>query len=520
MPANIELIQLQSSDDVTIVRDRLSYLRGRSVLIIWPERGTTLTRKLDLVLIQREATRLAIRLAFVTHDTTVTRSALELGISVFETIGGAQRAKWQRNRAKVFTGRAQRPDDQPDIESLAPVASRLRAETTVSGQGRVRLVMRVIASILFITVIGVVAYIALPSATIIILPTQTQAEISTPITADPTFTQDQIDVENGIIPALTVRAEVEERATIETSGARSFGATPAIGSVVFINTTTIATEIPLGTFVSTSAGTPIIFRTMQAAAVAGGAGLQIEVPVEAVTESAGEVGNNIPVGLINSIIGNLNSSLQVRNLAPTYGGTSRQIRVVTDDDYRRLNDIIRQQLQERAYAEMLPRIGEDQFIIPESIRITEERDDWTSYDQAVADESDTVSLTMRAVVEATAIDMRVAEQIAYVQLSSQIPRGRSIDLDTLVYERSPQVTIDVDGRASFTLMARGSITVQIDTAQLQQRLAGLSLSEAQRYLTSTLDLAGDTQPQIELSPDWFGQMPILPNRIVILQGGA
>jgi len=520
MPTHIELIQLETSDDVTSVRDRLSYLRGRNVLLIWPERGTTLTRKLDLVLLQREASRHAVRLALVTHDTAVSRSAIELGLSVFETIGSAQRAKWQRPRTRTFTTRAQRPLDQPDVQALAPIASRLRppAVDLSPAQRRVRLAARLTALIVFVTVIAAVAFVALPSATVIIIPSQNQAEITASITADPNIGQDQIDVENGIVPALTLRAEIEERASIATTGVRSFGATPALGSVVFINTTSSPVDIPLGTFVSTSAGTPIIFRTTQAAVVTGGEGLQIEVPIEAVPESAGEVGNDIQVGLINTIIGNLADQLQVRNLAPTYGGTSQQIRVVTQDDRTRLNDILRQQIQQRAYSEMLPRIGEDQFLIPESIRITEERDDWTIYDQEVGQESDAVSLTMRAVVEATAVDMRIAEQLAYVRLSNQIPRGRSIDLESLIYQRAADVAIDAEGRASFTLTARGDITVLIDVVQLQQRLAGLSLSDAQRYLTSTLALAENTQPQIELSPDWFGRMPLLPSRIVVLRG--
>jgi|ADGO01.1.fsa_nt_gi hypothetical protein len=82
-----EYLQLDTGDDVASVRDRLGFMRGKRVLLIWPEKGSVLTRKLDLVLLQREAMRNNVRLALVTHDPVVIRHANELNISAFETIG-------------------------------------------------------------------------------------------------------------------------------------------------------------------------------------------------------------------------------------------------------------------------------------------------------------------------------------------------------------------------------------------------------------------------------------------------
>ncbi|MFN8530742.1 MAG: hypothetical protein U0670_19215 [Anaerolineae bacterium] len=516
MAPTIELIQLETTDDSTSVRDRLSFLRGRHVLLIWPEQGTVLTRKLDLVLIQREAARLMIRLALVTHDPVVFRNAAELDISAFETIGSAKRAKWRRPRTKVFTNRDQRPADAQEPDELAPIVSRLRVEDISPAQRRARLIARVVIVLILVTVTGAIGYVIAPSATVTIIPTRTQTEVTASIQANPTIGQGQIDVENHIIPAITLRVEIEEHAAVETSGTRSLGATSAVGSVVFINTTSVPVDIPAGTFVSTSAGTPIIFRTTQAGQVAGGIGLQIEIPVQAVAESSGEIGNIEP-GLINQVIGALSTQVQVRNFSATYGGTSQAIRVVSEDDRTRLLDTIRQQIQSRAYTEMQPRISPDQIIIPETIRITEERQDWMTFDAEVGDEANSLSLTMRAVVEATAVDMRLAQQIAYVQLSNQIPRGRSIDLASLTYVRGSDVAVDSAGRVTFSMTARGTIATQINASQLQERLAGRGLAEAQRYLTSALDLAEDTPPQIILSPDWFGQMPLLAMRITIIE---
>ena len=89
-------IQLDIGEDIASIRDRLSFIRGQRVLIIWPEKGTALTRKLDLVFIQREARRRVIQLALVTHDESVINHANELGISTFETIKDAEKSRWKR----------------------------------------------------------------------------------------------------------------------------------------------------------------------------------------------------------------------------------------------------------------------------------------------------------------------------------------------------------------------------------------------------------------------------------------
>ena len=57
MPKRAELVQLESNDDAISVRDRIMRFRGEHVLLVWPEQGDILQRKLDLVLVQREAMR-------------------------------------------------------------------------------------------------------------------------------------------------------------------------------------------------------------------------------------------------------------------------------------------------------------------------------------------------------------------------------------------------------------------------------------------------------------------------------
>lgn len=511
MPQKPEFVQLEPGEDVASVRDRLTFLRGQPVLLIWPETGTALNRKLDLVLIQREAMRLAIRLALVTHDPEVTRHAAELNISTFETIGASERHKWKRARSRVFTDRFGRPQDDPEPDELKPVASRVRVARKRSP---LRFVGRLILLMTLLGLIVAVAVLLIPSAIITITPAQERIQAEAPIQAIVDPQSGQIDVDNGVIPAIIVRTQIEDSESIPTTGEQDLTDLRATGTVMFINRTASAVNIPAGVLVSTSAGTPILFRTTQDATVAAGQGLQIEVPIEALEVAAGDVGNVEP-NQINTINDpTLADLIEVRNITPTVGGVSRSVHIVTDTDRDRLIDILRQQLQDRAYTEMLPRLEESQFIIAETIHIAEERSDWMIFDHEIGEAADTLSLTMRAVVEATVVDEAQAQQIAFTRLAAQIPRGHMIRPETVLYERGVVTNVS-PGSVSFNMVCSGQIVTQINTGLLQQNLAGRTPEDAAQYLITEVDLAEGTTPEITVEPDWMMRLPLLPLRITI-----
>jgi hypothetical protein len=506
-----EFVQLETGDDVASVRDRLAFIRGQRVLLIWPEEGTVLTRKLDLVLVQREAMRRAINLALVTHDPQVIQHATELNISTFDTIGSSERGRWRRGRTKVFTSRFQRPKDEPDPDELMEVASRVRVEEAPESRVRRKIIRFVVLALLIGVVLGA-TYVVLPNAIVIVNPAQERIQVDTPITADPQALG--VDMPNAIIPAITLRVEIEEAGTVPTTGTQALADVPASGSVVFINQTNGSVEISAGTTVSTSAGTPILFRTTEDVTVPAGIGQQLEVPIEALQDSAGSIGN-VDSGLINVIGGTLADHVTVRNLAPTSGGESRTLAAVSPGDRERLVDTVRQQLQARAYTEMLPRLSETQFIIIETLRIAEERNDWMNFSAEAGDVADSLTLSMRAVIEAIAVDEQFGRGIVFTRLQSEIPGGRDLQPETVTYERGPVEGIDANGRITFSLIASGLVIGEVNTGLLQERLAGRSPEDAITYMLGELDLEEGTTPQISLSPEWIGRLPVLPIRITI-----
>jgi hypothetical protein len=514
MATKSDYIQLENADDVASIRDRLSFLRGQRVLLIWPEEGTILTRKLDLVLIQREAMRRAIRLAMVTHDAEVIRHARELNISTFETIGAAERGRWKRGRGKVFTNRFQRPKEEPIPDDLKEIASRIYAEESAR-ERRWRRIRRVIGAVLFALFALAIGYVLLPSATVTITPAARRVSTTTDIMVSPQSLG--IDIENRIIPSSPMSIQIDDSGTVETTGVKSVEDATAAGSVVFINKTTSPVTIPAGTVVTTSAGTPIQFRTTSEAKLPGGEGLQIEVPIEAAQDSAGAAGN-VDSGMINTVIGPIADSVTVRNIAATSGGTTRTQHVVTDADIQNVLAIVKQQLQTRAYVEMQSRLTAKQCIILDTIKIGEERDDWKTYNAKPGDIADSLTLSMKAVVDAVLVDETFAQQIVLAQLTKQMEAGEAIKPDTVTYDLGCQSTAHIDaasGQIMFQMSGTAVVATQIDIEQVRQQVVGRSLNDAMAALVTDLRLQQGIAPQISIWPQGFDRMPMMPFRIAI-----
>lgn len=508
-----EYIQLENQEDAASVRDRLSFIRGKRVLLIWPEDGSALPRKLDLVLVQREARRRVIQLALVTHDNEVMIHADELNISTFETIAEAEKSRWKRGRTRVFVQRHHKPQHSPEPDDLMPVASRVRSPQR-GLSGAVRTIVRVGVLLLVLATLASALYVTVPSATVTLPVAQENIVSEVTITADPAV-QD-VDIEQGIIPATIVRANVQTVQQIATTGSQEGTATRAIGVVTLTNQTAQRIEVPANTRLSTSAGTPIFFRTTSPVTVPAGEGQRVEVAIEADDDSRGSIGN-VDAGLINRIVGDLADSLTVLNVSSTTGGENQTISLVTDADRERLMGIVRGQLQALAYTEMEANLSETQTIVIDTVHIPDEllRSDWISFSHEAGQESDTLTLSMRAIVEALVIDDRLAQQVVFARISGDKPPHLVLQPERFSYTRGPVLETTTGGQIQFTAYGSGSAIANVDVPQLQSVLAGQSLEDAERLVRRSVYLAPDAQLQIALMPAFFGRMPLLPVRIHI-----
>lgn len=510
----IQYIQLERGDDVPLVRDRMSFLRGKRALIIWPERGTTLTRKLDLVMVQREARRRAVQIAFVTHDAEVIKNAHDLGISTFETIQQAERGRWKRGWGKITAKRYQKPSDEPEPEQLKNVASRV---TNRRQRSRIRHYLeRFVVLAILLAVLGGAAYVLIPSADVTVYLEKQQIEVNVMITANTSVLD--VDVENAVIPATLLPATAQTTVSIPTTGSQDLGSSRAIGVVTFTNNTNSAIDIPEGTIVrATNTGTPVDFVTSADATLPAGNGRSVDVSIMAGEDFSGPIGN-VEAGVINTVVGPFEDQVTVRNVRATINGDSQSLRTVTIADRDSLLSQARAQLQNNAYSEMQRSLAPNQEIIISTIRIAPdgERDDWTVYSHHVGDVTDTLTLRMQAVVQAVAVDTLLARQIVFAALSSEKPRGLIFDTNTLEYSEPGDYSVNDTGQIVFEMTGRATAVGQFGQGQLQQQIASLPINEAIDIITTYPGVDAEREPRINVMPSWYAdRMPIIPIRITV-----
>jgi len=508
MSSTTEHLYLEASDTVVTVRRRLSVLRGSRVLLIWPAEGAPLQRKLDLVLIQREAYRRVIQLALVSADRHVIGHAAELNISCFDSIESSESGRWKRGRQKRFLPRYHKLGADLRSDDLALIAARIQDRKRHSPwRGAIE---RVLVLVLLAGVIGAAFYIVLPGAVIEVTLAHEDMVAVVDIIADRKATA--VDLERGLIPAKTLLKTVETSATIPTSGAFWLDSVSAAGVVTFTNLGDTSVIIPARTILGTSAGEPILFDTVANVFVPAGIGRSVDATVEAREGYRGSVGN-VSAGMINTIFGALAENVSVINLAPVAGGGVRSVKVVAAEDHARLLESVRIQLQSLAFEQMRVGLSDNQIIIIESIRIEEERKAWTNFSADVGTMTTELSLTMRAVVSAIAIDERYGRQIALGRLRGMMPRGKTLLEEAFEYSRGPFALSQQNGQVRFTARASGSAVAALDADALRAQLAGLSLSDAKALLRAQPAISAAEPPLLNIYPPGLDKMPILSIRI-------
>lgn len=90
-------VQIETTDNLASIQDKMRWVRANRVLLILPEKGFFFDL-LELQMVKRYASELGAQIALLTHDEDVRLIALEVGIPVFKHLRSAQSSSWSRRR--------------------------------------------------------------------------------------------------------------------------------------------------------------------------------------------------------------------------------------------------------------------------------------------------------------------------------------------------------------------------------------------------------------------------------------
>jgi hypothetical protein len=322
--------------------------------------------------------------------------------------------------------------------------------------------------------------------------------------ADPTL--EAIDYAQAAVPGRLLTVTQSWQTDVTTTGIIEVPNAPARGQVVFVNRLAQEVAVPAGTRVSTSAGETIVYQTLASVTVAGAVGSTAETEIIAV--EPGPQGN-VEANLINRVQGSLGLQLDVRNLEPITGGGVRQAAAVTEADQARLRSQVLQFLQAVATSEMEAQLTEREFLAQDSLRVVEIHSE--TYSHAIGEQTERLTVEMRASLSGTAINTTEAAGLVYESLAAEVPDNFSLVPSSLTFARGDVLAVDEQGRVTFMMVGEGLVSAELDLDQPLAAITGQKPETAIAYLYDRLPLRD--APTVDIWPVWFDRIPYLPTRI-------
>ncbi len=359
-------------------------------------------------------------------------------------------------------------------------------------------------------VVGVGAFLLLPSATIVVTPKEESlGPIAMTIVADPNASVPDATSDPPVVPATTVSVDVTTSDTFPATGKRVEKA-KATGVVRFRNKDfTSSNTIPAGSVVSTPNG--VRFKTNATVTVgrANIVGLQVfpkTASVKVTAVEAGPAGNVEPNTIVVIPRGEDPISLDVNNPDATSGGKRDEFPKVSQEDVDKAMAALGTKLD----AAFLDQLGEPSIAPPGATVFPETRvlgpstptvDLATLVDQEV----ESFDLGLTATGTATAVDADPVRTIAEQRLQASIDSGHRLVGGSVNVEVDPAVI--EGGRISFPASASARQTAILDAAKLKHLVLGKALDDAR----TTLEAYG----AVDLSawPDWVSTVPTFDGRV-------
>jgi baseplate J-like protein len=450
---------------------------GRDVVLVVPA-GAPLARNavfLD-VLRRRSANR---RLILVSPDARARSLASSVRLRTFASLAALERHELDAT------------------ERLG--AARRAALTTIAASGARKLSLGRALTVLLslLAAAGILAAVVLPQATITI------AASASPIGP---FEYDlRAGPEGDITDTQTRQAEVSRSFTSPTTGSR-LEEKLARGVERFRNLTTNDIKIPKGTVVQTSDG--IRFQTMEDQTLPKSVILPFfygEVSINIVAIEAGTRGNVAQDRITRSP----SPDYQVTNPAPTQGGESNKIPVVSQADYDAAAGRSDGELASAADAQLKTWQGEspkDRIVLGTLVK----RTGITPAAEVVGKEGQSsFQLTVRGTATAFSVPANEPRQTALRRLAEEAPSENEIDRETAAkVETVIEPSVDESGvrwRVRATSMQYRRPT------DIRAALVGRSFEEADPIASGR----GFHIVRVVPWPSWWPRMPVLDYRITV-----
>lgn len=507
------IIQLEAHDDALSVRDKMGWGQAARIVLVWPKKTPILTRRLDLVLLQRHSQAHGVQLALVTDNPQVRDSARQLNIPIFKSLRQAQSSSWRKGRRRGGPKNPERRSPRPDLYAL-----REYAHPSLPAWYETRTARRMYYSITLLIFLAAASFI-MPGAQVYLLP-QTKVQSITYQASTSEFIRTPNIV--GEFPAIRKSLVVEGQLSFPVTNTMNVPAAGALGIVRFTNLTENSVRVPEGTIVAAQGGQDeqtLRFAVTRAGNVPRGPGRIQDLPVRAL--SPGAVGN-LSSNRITAVEGPLGLSLSVTNPAPTYGGLDRAVASPSLNDYAKLMESLSENLYQAALENLHVEIPAGNLTIPTTLVLEEvlleQYNPPKPEEGQVQNPAEELSLILRLEFSVLTVSEKEMHHISNQILDANLPLNYLPLPETLrlTYPSDPQSDDNLTYR--WRVKAERKIEAALPLEKVVQATRGRTVERAKESLIQALDLS--MLPEIYITPDWWPWMPVMPLRIQLIPGPA
>ena len=495
-----QVIQLDVHDDVTSIRDKMSWAKTPRILLVYPRRSRILKRTLDLRLLQRHALLLGAQLAIVAPSADIRQSARELGIPIFKTASIAQRRTWQADYA---SGVPVRRTPRADLRGMQ------RAALPAEGRWQDRFGIRLLFFTLAVLAVLALLVLFFPSATVTLSPETRMQSVAIPLGASPQVTN--VDLA-GSLPAHLASTVLERSKTAQVTGSVVTPNTPAAGMARFRNLGFGKVAIPAGTVVRTTGSPSVRFVTTTDAVMPAGVAKTLDVPIHAVEPGTS---GNLPANTLVAFEGDLGTSLAVTNTSPTTGGSDHTAPIQTADDRTHLHDALVAEILDQCKTTLPQSLAQADTYFPDTLTVGKIISE--TYFPADGQTGATLSLTINLQCQAQYATAEDVNTFASLTLDAHLPDGFEPASSAVTAVSSGAPVTDAQGNTSWKILAQRLLRAHIDPVETMRSIQGRSLAAARRRLTSTFQLVA--APTIKVTPAWWPWLPVFPFRIALSIAG-
>jgi len=307
------------------------------------------------------------------------------------------------------------------------------------------------------------------------------------------------DPNTGILKAEIIKMTANGDKSAETTGKKIIGE-KSKGRVTLFNRTSSPKTFQAGTVLTGGSKKFLLEKSETVASASTGSNFETIPGTLETSVIAADIGaESILAKDVEMTIDTFSKDTYVaRSASEITGGTSREIKAVSQKDQDDLLNALKKQLNEQAVKQLQESAGSGKNVFPTNrIKVVSSK-----FDSEVGKEINSLSLTMAVEAEALSYSSDELKTLASQVIASSVPSGYSVAEDAIQLLTQPVTSSTASAQVSIKADINASAKPQAKEEEWKKQLEGMKLAEATALLKGKPEIA---DAKITLEPALFAR---------------